>query len=161
MELNKMTSSFDQISGAASIAYGGTLSVTNLAGSLAPGDSFKLFSAGSYSGVFAAISPATPGAGLAWDANSLAISGTLNVVSATLVPPTIGRITLSGNNIIISGTNNDGSGGTYHVLASTNIALNLTNWIVLTNGTFDGNGNFSFTNAVGTNGRQFYILQVP
>jgi len=161
MELNKTAGTRDQISSSAGINYGGTLNVTNLSGTLAAGDSFKLFNGASYNGVFAAITPAAPGSGLAWGTNSLASSGTLDIVSATVVPPTIGHLTLSGNNIIISGTNNVGSGGTYHVLISTNVALPLTNWLVLTNGTFDGNGNFSSTNAVGTNARQFYILQVP
>ena len=160
MELNKMNSSFDQISGAASIAYGGTLSVTNLAGSLAPGDSFKLFTAGSYSGVFAAISPATPGAGLAWDTSGLT-NGTLNVAAAP-TGPAIGEITVSGGNVIISGSNNTGSGGgTYHIVTTTNVALPATNWVVLTNGAFDNSGNFSSTNAVGTNAQRFYRLQVP
>ena len=57
---------------------------------------------------------------------------------------------------------NNGAGGTYQVLSSTNLTVPLTNWTVLTNGTFDGSGDFSVTNSVGnTNTRQFYILQVP
>jgi hypothetical protein len=32
---------------------------------------------------------------------------------------------------------------------------------VLTTGTFDSNGNFSVTNAIGSSGQRFYILQVP
>ena len=69
---------------------------------------------------------------------------------------------MSAGNIIISGTNNSGPGGGYQVLTSTNLTVPLTSWTVLTNGTFDGNGNFSVTNSIGTtNSRQFYILQVP
>jgi autotransporter-associated beta strand protein len=156
MELNKTGGTFDQISGATSITYGGTLSVTNLAGSLVAGDSFKLFTAGSYGGTFAAITPATPGAGLAWDTSGLT-NGTLRVV-ATAAGPTIGKITVSGGNIILSGQNNNGGGGTYHIITTTNL---VTNWVVLTNGTFDNNGNFSSTNAVGTSAQRFYRLQVP
>lgn len=90
--------------------------------------------------------------------------GALNLVVASSTPPpppTIKQITFSGGTIIITGTNNNGAGGTYHVLTSTNVAAALSSWTVLTNGTFDGSGNFAFTNAVGTNARQFYILQVP
>jgi hypothetical protein len=75
--------------------------------------------------------------------------------------PTIQHVSLSGGNFVLSGTNNSGPGSTYHVLASTNLLLPLTNWMVLTNGSFDGKGNFSFTNAIGTSQRQFYTVRVP
>ncbi|HXB59772.1 MAG TPA: hypothetical protein VNU95_09415, partial [Candidatus Acidoferrales bacterium] len=64
-------------------------------------------------------------------------------------------------NFIISGTNNLGPGGGYHVLASTNLLLPLTNWTILASGNFDSNGKFSFTNAIGTNFWKFYLLRVP
>jgi autotransporter-associated beta strand protein len=90
--------------------------------------------------------------------------GVLNLVvgsGTTPPPPKIQHITLSGGNVIITGTNNNGAGGTYHVLTSMNLTLPLSSWGVLTNGTFD-NGNFAVTNAVGGNGpRLFYIIQVP
>lgn len=97
---------------------------------------------------------------------SLQISGgVLNLVvgsGATPPPPKIQHITFSGGNIIITGTNNSGTSGTYHVLTSTNLMVPLANWTVLTNGTFDGSGNFAITNAVAGNGPHlFYILQVP
>jgi hypothetical protein len=76
-------------------------------------------------------------------------------------PPMFKHVALSGGNIVASGTNNSGPGGTYHVLTSTNLVLPRTNWTVLTNGSFDGNGNFQFTNAIGTNPAQFYNLRVP
>jgi len=86
----------------------------------------------------------------------------ITAVPAPLVPPTIGKITFNGGNLIISGTNNAGSGGTYHVLTSTNVATPLTNWTVLTNGTFDDSGNFNVTNAIdATQSRSFYLLRVP
>jgi hypothetical protein len=77
------------------------------------------------------------------------------------VAPTIRLVKMSSGNIVISGTNNSGPGGTYHMLTSTTLPLPLTNWTVLPGGVFDGNGNFSFTNAIGTNQQQFYILRVP
>lgn len=75
--------------------------------------------------------------------------------------PTIERVTMSGGNIIMSGTNNSGPGGTYHVLTSTNLLLPRANWTLLTNGSFDGNGDFSVTNAIGTGLQRFYMVQVP
>lgn len=159
IDINKGAGTRDQLNCAAGITYGGTLSVNNLGGTLAPGDSFQVFNAGSYSGAFSGIVPSTPGAGLAWDMTTLN-TGVIKVVG-TAAPPTIGKIVLSGTNVIISGTNSASSGGTYHILTATNISVPLSNWSVLTNGVFDGSGNFSSTNAQGTNSRQFYILQIP
>ncbi len=80
----------------------------------------------------------------------------------TIAPaaPTIRGITVSGGKVILSGTNNVGAGGTYHVLTTTNLTLPLADWTVLTGGSFDANGNFSFTNSTGTS-RQFFLLRVP
>jgi hypothetical protein len=84
------------------------------------------------------------------------------IVTPPLVSPTIQHISLSGGNIVLSGTNNSGPGGTYHVLASTNLPLPLSNWMVLTNASFDSKGDFLFTNAFATtNPWLFYILRVP
>jgi autotransporter-associated beta strand protein len=154
MELNKTAGTFDQISGASSITYGGTLSLTNLSGTLAVNDSFKLFNAGSYAGSFGSITPATPGPGLAWDTSGLG-NGTIRVAG----PPTISKITVSGGKVIISGQFGPGAGGTYSVFTATN--LSSPNWVLSNTGTFDSNGNFSSTNAVGTHPQQFYKLRVP
>ncbi len=88
----------------------------------------------------------------------------LSVTTSALPPPapTIKKISIiSGGLVVVSGTNNSGAGGTYHLLSSTNITVPLSNWSLVTNSTFDGNGNFSSTNAAGTNNTQFYILRVP
>ena len=164
MELDKAHSANDLLrSTNSSITYGGTLIVTNVGGSFTGGETYKLFDSitASYLGSFAAIQlPALP-PGLSWNTN-LSANGTISISgSAVSTKPTIARISISGGNIILSGTNNTGLGGQYHVLSSTNITTPLINWTVVTNGTFDGSGNFSTTNAAGTNSRQFYILQVP
>jgi IPT/TIG domain len=76
--------------------------------------------------------------------------------------PEILRVSALGGNFIMSGTNNNGPGGTYHVLASTNLLLPRTNWTVLATGSFDSRGDFSFTNAISpTNAERFYMLRVP
>jgi hypothetical protein len=86
----------------------------------------------------------------------------LIVTAPVYVQPTINSLVFSGGNLIISGTNNSGSGGTYRVLTSTNITDPFSSWTVLTNGTFDGSGNFSSTNLVNTSTPQrFFRLQVP
>ena len=82
MHLNKAPMTNDQVRGITTLTYGGTLMVTNLAGTLAAGDNFKLFDAAHYSGSFAAISPATPGIGIIWDRSYLPVDGTLRVTNS-------------------------------------------------------------------------------
>jgi autotransporter-associated beta strand protein len=82
MGINKAANTNNQVRGITTLTYGGTLVVTNVAGTLATGDSFKLFDATNYTGSFAAICPSTPGVGLAWDMVGLTVNGTLAVVSA-------------------------------------------------------------------------------
>jgi hypothetical protein len=79
-----------------------------------------------------------------------------------VVAPTIQRVANAGGNVIMSGTNNSGPGGTYHVLTSTNLVLPPGSWPVLTNGSFDSKGNFSLTNAITSPAAQrFYTIKVP
>jgi autotransporter-associated beta strand protein len=164
MELDKANGTNDLLrSTNSSITYGGTLIVTNLGGSFIGGETYKLFDSAtaSYLGSFSTIQLPSLPPGLSWNTN-LSVNGTLSISgSAVLTKPTLAHISINGASVVLSGTNNTGPGGTYHVLISTNVTTPLSNWIVLTNGTFDSSGNFSSTNARGTSSRQFYILQVP
>ena len=66
-----------------------------------------------------------------------------------------------GNNFNFGGTNGI-PGWNYLVLASTNLALPVAQWPVMTTNTFDANGNFHFTNSVDPDAPQrFYLLQLP
>ncbi|HEV2454764.1 MAG TPA: IPT/TIG domain-containing protein [Verrucomicrobiae bacterium] len=79
-----------------------------------------------------------------------------------LAVPKILQVFAKGGNLVMSGTNNSGSGGAYQVLASPNLLLPLTNWSVLTSNNFTSMGNFTFTNILSsTNTGLFYILRVP
>jgi autotransporter-associated beta strand protein len=73
------TPNCDQVEGATTVTYGGTLNVVNGGPALTAADSFPLFSATTYAGAFASISPATPGAGLQWNTNTLTTDGTLRI----------------------------------------------------------------------------------
>ena len=95
MQLNKAGATNDQVRGITTLTYGGTLAVTNLAGTLAAGDSFKLFDATNYTGAFAAISPATPGIGIVWDGSYLPVNGTLRVAAVPPERPPI-QVTFTG-----------------------------------------------------------------
>ncbi|HEX4122877.1 MAG TPA: autotransporter-associated beta strand repeat-containing protein [Verrucomicrobiae bacterium] len=157
MEVDPTNSSRDQISGA-TIMYGGTLTISSLGGPFSAGQSFKLFSAATYSGSFSSISPTAPGAGLTWDTSQLAATGTLSVGGAPL-EFTSPSTTTSPGNIVLSGGGGT-PGQTYYILSSTN--LNSTNWTVIYTNTFNASGDFSFTNAVtpSTQG-EFYELETP
>jgi len=158
MEIDKTAGTNDVLQGS-SIAYGGTLSLSLLSGSYAAGDSFKLYNASSYSGSFSAIVPTIPGTDLLWDTSGLT-NGTLKVLSAVVPQPGITNVALYGSDLVISGTNGTTSGN-YYVLASTNIALPVTNWDRIATNSFVS-GNFNFTNTVDPAiPTRFFILQMP
>jgi autotransporter-associated beta strand protein len=99
MELNAATSTNDLVRGLTIVTYGGTLILSNLAGTVTALNAFKLFSATSYRGAFTALTPASPGEGLGWNTNSLVTDGMLRVVSTA--PVTIAQ-TLSGSLLTFS-----------------------------------------------------------
>jgi len=153
MDVNETAGTHDQIVGA-SITYGGTLSLTNLAGTLAAGNSFKLFNASSYNGSFANVTPSTPGAGLAWDLSQLN-TGFVNVIASSRVVITSPHV--SNGNLVFSGTGGT-PGNTYHVLANTNLAT--TNWFPVYTNSFDGSGDLNYTNPISPSTPQkFYRIQ--
>ncbi|VBB48018.1 putative Autotransporter-associated beta strand repeat protein [uncultured Paludibacter sp.] len=63
---------------------GGTLDLRNISGNWMLGSSYKLFSAPTISGNFAAIIPSTPGDGLFWDTSRIS-EGIISVVNNTAV----------------------------------------------------------------------------
>jgi hypothetical protein len=142
MELNKAAGTNDVLSGAASITYGGTLSLTNLAGTLAAGDSFKLFYAKNYGGSFSNLTPIIPALNLGWNTNMLASDGALRIVSAPTPRPRIVSCALGGSSVLMNGTNGV-PGWRYIVLMQTNLALPPSAWTPVATNYFDAAGNFS------------------
>ena len=153
IKLNGSTN--DVVAAGGAITYGGTLNLVNLSGSaLAAGNRFQVFHANNYSGSFANIVPASPGAGLAWDTSHLN-SGLIDVVAQ----PMIGNAMLAGGNLVLSGTGGT-TNGTYYLLMATNLTTPLTNWVPVATNTFDAFGNFIVTNAVNSgNVQQFYRIK--
>jgi fibronectin-binding autotransporter adhesin len=97
MELNAAGGTNDVVRGVTTLTYGGTLILSNLTG-ITASSALKLFSANTYRGAFAALNPASPGPGLAWNTNTLTTDGTLRVVSTAPVPIAYiaaGNLTLS------------------------------------------------------------------
>lgn len=138
------------------ITYGGMLLVTNFSGTATNGQTFQLFvSATGYPGTFGSvILPSAPG--LTWT-NNLSLNG--SITAGVILRPTITSINLVGGNVVIAGTN--GSPGVqYNLLTTTNAALPVSQWSVLTTNTFAAS-TFNITNAVNTNSPQnFYLLRV-
>lgn len=158
MQLDPANGTNDVLGSSSSIAYGGTLSLTNLSNPTS-GSSFQLFSASSYSGSFAAIIPPTPGPGLTWNTSALRTSGTISVGSSA--PLNIGGIKTSGANVVVSGSGGTAS-SSYYVLATTNLTTPLAGWTRVATNQFDDSGNFSFTNAMTPSiPRRFFQIETP
>jgi hypothetical protein len=159
MDLNANTGASDTIVGMMNVTYRGTLQLSNLAGVLANGNSFTLFSATNYFGAFDSVLPHSPGPNLRWNLDRLTVDGVLQVVAKTpSPPPVISGTTLSAGNLVITG----GNGVPYDpcvLLTSTNIAA--TVWTTWVTNYFDTSGNVIFTNPIlpGEPAR-FFRLQV-
>jgi autotransporter-associated beta strand protein len=163
MKINVAGATNDVINDAtngATINLGGTLTVTNISATpFAVGNSFRLFNAAAYSGAFTGVLPATPGPGLVWNTNNLT-SGVLAVASGVVPQPGITSVSLSGTNLVITGTNGL-AGEQYNVVMTTNLTLPLSGWTVLPTNTFTA-GPFSITNGLNPNAPQgFYRIRVP
>jgi autotransporter-associated beta strand protein/T5SS/PEP-CTERM-associated repeat protein len=89
LEISKNEGTNDLVTGATSIAYGGTLVLKNLGGVLAVNDTFKLFNATSYSGSFSAVVSQVYGQTVTWDLSNLTVNGTVRVASAVAAPVTL------------------------------------------------------------------------
>jgi hypothetical protein len=85
IELNQAAGTNDVVN-AGTLHYGGALLVTNLAGTFAGGESYKLFNAGAYNGDFASRELPELDEGLDWDWNPA--TGTLSVSGGTTTAPT-------------------------------------------------------------------------
>jgi autotransporter-associated beta strand protein len=86
VELNKAAPTNDCVFVTGTVSYGGTLSVTNLGGTLLAGDAFKLFDAVAFAGNFVATNLPSLAPGLGWQFTST--NGILSVVQTVAVNPT-------------------------------------------------------------------------
>lgn len=143
IEVNAATSVHDRLQGMTNVSYGGTLVVSNLAGTPALGQSFPILSAASSSGNFTALTPQLAG-GLRWKFDPAA--GVLSVVSSAS-QPVITHVVMDSGQVILLVTNGP-PGGTSHLLGTTNLALSMTNWTRLATNVLDASGSCRFTNAM-------------
>ena len=106
------------------------------------------------------------GAGATWQ-NNLDVDGSITALTVTTTgpgtftsKPSIGTFSLNNGNVVITGSNGQ-AGDAYYLLASTNVALPLSQWTTVATNVLSANGSFTFigTNVVTPNSPgQFYIL---
>ena len=157
MDISKATATNDVLK-AATITLGGTLNVTNLAGTLASGDSFKLFT-GTLSGSIAVGTMPLLWPGLSWNTSTLNSSGIISV-TGTRLPPQITTEGISGANFVLSGSGGL-AGATYYVLATNNVAAPLATWPRIATNVFDTSGNFSASIPTAAGDNRFFTIQAP
>jgi autotransporter-associated beta strand protein len=131
VKLNKSAANNDRFIGQTSVTYGGTLTVTNLAGTLTTNDSFTLFSPGASASNFGSI-VGSPGVGLAYHFTNGVLRIVIGVptyppVMTNSYDPGSGQLTLSWG---------EEFKGYYRLQAQTNtLAAGLTtNWVEWTGG---------------------------
>ena len=77
----------------------------------------------------------------------------------TVPRPVITSMGFAGGNLVFKGTNGLAQSN-YYVLASTNLALPVTQWTRIATNSFDVSGSFVFSNSASLPNR-FFLLQVP
>jgi fibronectin-binding autotransporter adhesin len=155
-QLNAQDGTTTHIKGNPAVTLGGTLQLTNVQGTLAAGMAFQLFQSTNVQGTFSTIEPASPGPGLRWHTNGLAIDGTLRVVSLIPPPPLIQSALVVPSGLWLQAT----AGTPYdpvYLLTSTN----LNDWETIATNSFDPFGNLSLTNPIiSTEATRFFRLQL-
>jgi autotransporter-associated beta strand protein len=128
IEIDKANGTNDQVLGVTTLTYGGTLILTNIAGTLVAEETFKIFDATTYQGSFTSIISANPG--VVWDTSRLGVDGTVKVLSTVSTTPV--NLTYSlGTGGLTVGWPLDHTG--WRLLAQTNaITVGLSNnWVAV------------------------------
>lgn len=158
LELSTEPITNDTVVVSGTLTLGGVLVVTHTGtGMLTPGMSFKLFDATGYTGAFATVVLPELAPGLVWETDQLDTAGIIRVVSTA--PPRIERVWIEGTNLVLTGYGG-GPGVLYRLLATTNIATPLSNWVRVATNQFLADGTFALTNPVAPDlPRQFFRLE--
>lgn len=156
LEISKtpVTNDFIRVTG--TFNRGGNLVVTNVAGDLAPGDTFKLYQAGVLGGAFATTSLPPLNPGLAWNTSGLN-TGIVSVVATAL--PAFTNLIPSSEAFTLGGTG--AASQSYTLEAATNLSAPII-WLPVTNTIADTNGVFELLDLEATNHPQrFYRVVAP
>jgi autotransporter-associated beta strand protein len=100
MKINAATVAADQVAGLSAVTFAGTLTVSNLGGTPAAGQTYHLFNAASYAGNFTTLTLPSPGAGRSWSWDPT--KGTLSLLSSVSTSPTNIIFSVSGGNLHLS-----------------------------------------------------------
>ena len=148
----------DLVNVSGTLTYGGTLRVVfNGTTPLAVNDTFDLFNWGSRSGSFSSVILPS---GYTWDTSQLEIDGTVRVTGIGAAP-SFAPLTFNGSSLTLSGSGG-APGGSYRVLASTNVGAPVATWTPVATNTFDGSGNFNLNIQVTLATPQtYYLLSIP
>lgn len=145
----------DKVAVTNALVLGGTLNVTGLAG-FGAGTNVLFTYGGTLSGSLAVDQMPAGYAGVILTSTP----GQVRLAVSVSAQPVFGRVTNTPAGLVFSGAGGTANGN-YYVLASTNVATPLPAWTRLQTNSFDGNGNFQFTNAIGAGvPQQFYRLQL-
>lgn len=95
------------------------------------------------------------------DANDGNLSLSTNVILTVtaLSAPIFGPPRFNGSALVLTGSNGSPD-APYYILATTNLALPLTNWTILSTNNFDSSGNFSFTNSAPLGFQRYFLLRL-
>jgi autotransporter-associated beta strand protein len=165
LELDKGSVTNDRVN-AASLTNGGALVLSNYSGTLARGDSFKVFNAASYTGSFASIS-STPslGAGLNWwmgpngtlsingapDASDLAMgvdqggTNTLQIIGGKHAPTDLDPGDTANLSVTAVALTTPGNGGVVSITGGTSVTY-------IASASFNGTDSFTYTVSDGRGG---------
>ena len=160
-EVNAGTSACDAITGLANANLNGcTLIITNVgATGFSAGQSFKLFTAATYTVGPVSILPTVPGSGLAWDISSLGVDGTVRVIVQPAPPVVGGGVRLAGGTVGFTLTGI--AGQPYTIRASSELTAPLATWPVIESGTLP-QSSYLFTDPSATNTpKRFYNVSAP
>lgn len=152
IKISKTGGTEDTFSGQSTVTYGGTLTVTNLEGTLAAGDHFTLFEPGASASNFSNII-GSPGPGLAY---SFA-NGVLSVISGPAANPTNITVHVTGNTLTLSWPADHLGWLLQSETNSLSVGIS-TNWV-----TMPGSGSVTSTNITinPLNPTVFYRLMYP
>lgn len=155
--VNKTAGTHGEVIVGGSVTYGGTLYATNVSGTITTNDTFTIFSAGSESGNFTAVT-GSPGSGLGWKFTPA--TGVLSVIATVNTNPTNITASVSGNTLSLSWPA-DHTG--WRLLAQTNslstgLNTNANDWYTVSGSTSINQTNITINP---TNGVVFYRLVYP
>jgi autotransporter-associated beta strand protein len=105
IKINRLSNLQDSLRVTGSVTINGTLNIQLLAGSFSAGNAFRIIKAGSYTGAFSDIIPATPASNLVWDQSMISADGTIRIKGTqTIIFNTLPKIVLGDPPINLQAT---------------------------------------------------------